>query len=168
MAKFMLNFSLLLNRIALGMYFLLAGAHKTFQVGIQKWYEEGFVPMKPEWLPDWFGSVYGRGLPIIELIIGGMLVIGLFGRFAGFAMFCMLVSFTIALVAAAEGDIAAGGGGPFHSNIILATIALMFVFVGPGMFSIDAILFRRKQKQEAEEQKEPERRKRDETPRRVL
>lgn len=140
----LLSLMLLLNRLSLGAYFIVGGYHKIFVTGVDKFYEESFVPLQPQWLPETVGLWYGKGLPILELFFGVMLVLGVFGRLAAFAVAGMLASFTVALVIQ-SGDLAGGGGGLFHYNVILFTLALMLLCVGPGKLSIDACLFRKKQ-----------------------
>ncbi len=134
---------ILLNRLSLGLYFAIAGWNKLlgeFRNGLGSFYRgDGFQGLQPLWLPDWIASPYGYALPWLELILGVLLVIGLFGRLA--AMGIALVLASIAMAMLSKGTFF-GDGPPFHHTGVFFTLAVMLMLVGPGGFSIDA--FRRK------------------------
>lgn len=134
----LLNLVLLLNRCSLGLYFFLAGMAKLGR-GVGKFYKEGFAPMKPIWLPDWFALPYGHALPFVEVLLGAALVLGLYGRAAAALASLALASFTIAIYEA--GLFIPERGGPFHYNVIFLTLAMLLAVLGPGSLSVDA--FRR-------------------------
>ena len=125
----------LLNRVALGLFFLLAGAHKIGG-GVGNFYQKGFLPLKPAWLPTWFAAPYGHLVPFAEITVGTLLILGLMGRL-GAALACLLlISFTIALAGA---HLFFAGPGPFHTNVVFLTLALLLAVMGPGSLSADAI-----------------------------
>jgi uncharacterized membrane protein YphA (DoxX/SURF4 family) len=133
--KGLLDLVVLLNRVALGLYFLLAGAHKI-SGGVGNFYHKGFLPLKPTWLPTWFAAPYGHLVPFAEVTAGTLLILGLMGRL-GAALACLLLtSFTIALAGA---HLFFTGPGPFHTNVVFLTLALLLAVTGPGSLSADAI-----------------------------
>jgi uncharacterized membrane protein YphA (DoxX/SURF4 family) len=134
----------LLNRIALGLYLVLAGAGKV-QTGVGNFYKNSFQALKPEWLSDWFAQPYGYALPFLEILVGGLLILGILGRFAAFAAFLMITSFTIALSQAGEtfwDSKFFSTPGPFHPNVIFITLALLLLVLGPGRFQLGGLIRR--------------------------
>lgn len=135
-----IGIALLLNRLSLGLVFLMAGVTKI-KMGPGKFYREGFLPLQPAWLPEAFASPYGHALPYLEFVLGAMLIVGFLGRITAGAIALMLISFTIALAAA---GMFFKGGGPFHLNVVLATLAILLAATGPGAYSLDHLIRRRK------------------------
>ena len=133
--------TILLSRILVGMYFLLAGVAKVkgeFANGLGAFYTHGFKPLQPWFLPDFVAVPMGYLLPWLEIIFGLLFVIGLLTRASAVVLSLMLISFTMALIMA-NNSVAGGGPGPFHSNILLACICLIVLAAGPGKMSIDAL-----------------------------
>ncbi|MEM1353562.1 MAG: DoxX family protein [Planctomycetota bacterium] len=145
----MLDAGLLGMRITVGLYMLLAGFGKVrgeISNGLGSFYRGPFKSMQPTWLPDAMALPYGYVLPWIEVLVGIMLILGLFTRLVGLAGLGMLVSFTIALIIKldtikAQPD---GPGGPFSANYIQSSAYLLFVLVGAGNWSIDSLRLKRK------------------------
>jgi len=131
-ASWPLSLAILLNRCSLGLYLLLAGVAKV-RGGVSEFYESGFVPMKPPWLPEWFASPYGHAVPFLEILVGGLLILGWLGRLMPLAAFLMITSFTIALAGIGQFF---NGPGPFSVNVILITLALLLIATGPGRISL--------------------------------
>ncbi|MCC7204598.1 MAG: DoxX family membrane protein [Phycisphaeraceae bacterium] len=125
---------LLLNRLALGLVFLLAGISKI-SGGVAKFVEESFRGLAPAWLPDWFATPYGYTIPFAETLFGGLLILGLMGRLTAGILTLMLVSFTIALFMAGQ----ATKAGPIHPNIVYIALALLLATIGPGKLSVDGL-----------------------------
>ncbi|HSW44462.1 MAG TPA: DoxX family protein [Phycisphaerae bacterium] len=136
------NLVLLVNRLALGLYFALAGWGKITG-GITAFYEKSFVVLKPAWLPTWFAAPYGHLLPFAEMILGAMMAIGLMGRLSAGLLALMLASFTIALASAGAFF---SGPGPFHANVIFLALAILLAGLGPGNLSADTIWRRRRRR----------------------
>lgn len=131
----MLNVALLLNRLSLGLYFLMAGINKIHG-GIERFYQGGFLSLRPSWLPEWFARPYGQALPFIEVLLGAALILGVFGRVAAGLTALTLASFLIALLNA--GQFIPSSGGPFHANVVFFTLAVLLAVLGPGAHSVDA------------------------------
>lgn len=127
---------LLLNRLALGGYFMLAGVDKV-KGGLDKWMTS-YKGMLPEWLPTAVGVPYGWFIPFGEIVFGALLIVGLFSRTSALVVTGMIGSFTVALWQANQ---LFAGPGPFHTNIILITLGLMLAMAGSGRFSVDAFVF---------------------------
>lgn len=130
---------ILLNRLSLGLYFAIAGWGKLlgeFRNGFGSFYrDDSFQGLQPRWLPDFAALPYGYALPWLELILGVLLVIGLFGRLAAVGVALTLLSIALAVVSSGTFF---DGPGPFHHSAILLTLAIMLALIGPGGFSIDA------------------------------
>ena len=133
--KELTDLALLINRLSLGIFFVLAGAHKIMG-GVGLFYEKGFLGLKPAWLPSWIGWPYGHALPFIELTVGALLFVGFMSRTAAGLIAILLFSFTIAL--ASKGAFFAGGL-PFHPNVVFMTLAMLLAVLGPGSLSVDRI-----------------------------
>jgi len=134
----------LLGRASLGLYFLLAGVGKLrieLREGMGTFYEGPFASLRPAWLPDVVAGPYGYALPWAEVVVGTMLALGLATRLSAVLIALMLTSFTVALTL--ERGLGGGGPGPFHANFVMLPLALMFVVLGGGLVSVDA-LFRGK------------------------
>lgn len=130
----LLGLVLLLNRLSLGLFFLLAGIEK-FKSGVEVFYKGSYLSLRPVWLPDWFSVPYGHAVPFIEVLLGAGLILGFFGRATAGLASLILLSFTIALQ---QAGMFFPKAGPFHTNVILFTLALLLAMVGPGGFSVDA------------------------------
>jgi putative oxidoreductase len=152
----LIDFALLLSRVALGLYLVLAGYSKVFVKGVSAFLEESYWPMVPSWLPSWFATPYGYAVPYGELIVGAALLLGLLGRISALLTFLMITSFTIAQTFAAMNGgkplLAALGhedGKPFNPNFIMIALAFLLTVAGSGRFSLDQLLFRRAKSQPA-------------------
>ncbi|MCC6581399.1 MAG: DoxX family membrane protein [Phycisphaeraceae bacterium] len=137
----LISLALLLNRLSLGLYFLLAGIAKV-RGGISAFYHTKFVPMLPGWVPNFFALPYGYSLPILEILVGACLILGLLGRLTGTIATLLILSFSLALI----GADAFKSAGPFHPNLILLTLALLLALIGPGSLSLDQLLSHRRRR----------------------
>jgi len=133
-----LDLILLLNRLALGWYFLMAGIAKI-QGGVAVFYRDNFLVHKPQWVPDWLGSLYGYTLPYLEVLVGATLALGLGRRWPAGLISVMLLSFIIAFSDTATFS---GKPGTFHNDIVFFALALLLTTLGSGAFSLDVLLHR--------------------------
>jgi len=149
MGQGLLNFSLFLSRVVFGLYIGVSGAAKIkgeFDNGFGSFANSDFFQMlQPDWLPSQLATWYGYTLPWVEAVFGLLLVLGLFGRAASAVTFLIVVS-----IAVAKGfyawDSVPGlgvqfGGPPFDSTVVYAAFLLLLTVVGPGRWSMDAVLF---------------------------
>lgn len=129
----MYSLTLLLVRASLGLYVLLAGVAKI-RGGVPEFYRNSFEPLRPSWVPEAFGRVYGHAIPFLELLVGALLILGLLGRLTAFLTALMILSFTLALI---EAGAFFKGPGPFHANVIMVAVLLLLSVIGSGGISVD-------------------------------
>lgn len=132
-----LTLVLALNRISFGLFLLGAGLMK-WQTGITHFYRKDFLGLKPDWLPEAVAKPYGYALPSLEIIVGGLITLGLFTRTATALAGLLVASFTIACISKA-GTLRATFAEPFHHNYILITLTLLLIVIGPGRLSVDGV-----------------------------
>jgi len=152
MSRALLDFALFFARASIGLYFALAGWGKVlgeFDDGFGSFYRGAVKGMSPDWLPEVLAQGYGYALPWVELIVGGLLVIGLFGRVAAGVLTLTMVSILMAQfdhlgagTAAKMPDLP----GPFNPNFIYTALVFLLLVAGPGCWSVDAVLFRESKK----------------------
>jgi len=129
---------LLLNRASLGLYFLLAGYGKvTGEGGVKAFVEGGFKALSPSWLPEVIATPYGYAIPWLEIILGAMLVLGIFGRPVAALIGLMILSFTVALFIKNQSMV--HGPGPFSANVIMVTLAAMLTVTGAGRYAVESL-----------------------------
>ena len=131
-----INLGLLLARLPMGAFFLLAGVHKV-SAGVQNFVSSqlGNVPSQ---IPRNWAEGYLHALPYTEIVVGSLLILGLFGRLAGFAGAFVVTT----IIIGATGIYA--NGLPFHPNLIYLGLLLMILLVGPGRIGLDGMLFGRR------------------------
>ena len=135
-----MNASILLARVSLGAYFIIAGYNKITGPGVAA-FAKGAATMLPTWMPPALGNAYLMALPVVEVLAGVMLVLGLLGRVGAGLISLMLISIIIALNVWTDPDVP---NRPFHANYVMLGLALVLTTVGPGGFSVDRFLFNRK------------------------
>jgi uncharacterized membrane protein YphA (DoxX/SURF4 family) len=126
---------LLIGRVPLGLYFVMAGIHKFYD-GVDN-FINAILPDAMKFLPEHLARNFLNALPFVEVAVGTLLIFGLLTRVVAGIMALMLLSFTIG-----KTHLAGVGGGPFHYNVVYLGLALTIMLVGPGWFSVDGVLFR--------------------------
>jgi uncharacterized membrane protein YphA (DoxX/SURF4 family) len=135
--------ALLLARVSLGLYLLNAGMHKLFVSGqsLSQSYAgwmDMFHKTAPSFLPGFIATPYGYAFPWLEMLIGALLVLGLFFRVTTIAGAILLLSIYIAQLV---------GGGPFmHHSLVFALFSIWLCCTGPGPISLDALTPRRRKR----------------------
>ena len=127
---------LLLNRLSIGWYMLVAGWGKVQGEldGVGAFYRSsGYQERLPGWLPDWLALGHGYALPWVELIFGGLLLIGLFTRTSALVLFLLSVSIAIALLG--SGDLL-----PRHHIFLFLTIIPLLALYGGGRYALDPLV----------------------------
>ncbi len=114
-------------RLTLGSYFIFAGLTKldnptAFVNEVQKF----------NILREPLATLYGLLLPYIEILAGGLLLLGLWTTLAAIVTSLMLLSFVIALRIFPE-----PGSHLFNKDVILLGASMSLMWSGPGFFSID-------------------------------
>ncbi len=136
-----IDISLLLSRLVLGLYVLLAGWSKMAG-GMGKFVDGSFKSMTPQWLPEAVARPYGYLIPIGELLLGLMLILGLFSRIAAGLMTLLLLSIVIAMMNKnGVTGLADAGGPPFHHAFVMLPMAFMLAIIGSGRLALDPLYF---------------------------
>lgn len=86
--------ALLFARLVLGLIFFMAGVSKVFQLGPLGHARKYFLPFADTFLPVWSLWLVGVTIPLIELIAGALLILGLRTRDALIALGFVLVIVT--------------------------------------------------------------------------
>lgn len=132
--------ALLFARLVLGLIFFMAGVMKIFQLGPLEHARKYFLPYADTFLPVWSLWATGVIIPFVELIAGGLVMLGLRTREA-------LVSLGLILVTVTFGHLLKEPLYEFHTHVIPRLALLLLVLLLPradDRFSVDYLLMRRK------------------------
>jgi uncharacterized membrane protein YphA (DoxX/SURF4 family) len=88
------GWAVLFARLVLGLIFLMAGVGKVFQLGPIEHARKYFLPFADTFLPVWSLWFVGVPVPFVELLAGGLLILGLRTREALIALGAVLVIVT--------------------------------------------------------------------------
>lgn len=139
--KFNRAWALLFARGVLGFIFFMAGVWKVFQLGplghARKYFTE---PYGDTFLPMWSLWAVGTTIPVIELVAGALVIIGLRVRDALVALGCVLVIVTF-------GHLLKQPLYEFHTHVIPRLALVLFVLMLPrddDRFSFDYLLRQRR------------------------
>ncbi len=127
------SFGFLLLRLVAGTGMMLHGLPKlakaTSWMGAESW--------APGWL---------QPLAVASEVGGGaFLALGLLTPLACLSIMCVMATAMFAVHVPAGHPFVAKGGPSFESSLLYFAVAFSFLMAGPGLFSIDALLFKRKQ-----------------------
>ena len=129
--------ALLFARGVLGLIFFMAGVYKVFQMGPLGHARHFFIePYADSFLPTWSLWAVGTIIPIIELIAGALVIIGLRTRDA-------LVALGFILVIVTFGHLLKQPLYEFHTHVIPRLALTLFVLMLPredDRFSLDNFL----------------------------
>lgn len=133
--------ALLLARWLLGLAFFMAGVWKVFELGPLQHAQRMFVePYAETFLPAWSLWLTGAAVPLVELVAGGLLLIGLRVRESLLALAGVLVLVTF-------GHLLAEPLFALHQHVI-PRAALVFLLLWlpreADVVSVDALLERRR------------------------
>lgn len=134
------SWALLFARLVLGLIFFMAGAYKVFQLGPLEHARKYFLPFADTFLPVWSLWAVGVVIPFVELVAGGLVIVGLRTREA-------LVSLGFVLAIVTFGHLLREPLYEFHTHVIPRLALLLFVLLLPradDRFSLDYLLKRRK------------------------
>lgn len=132
--------ALLFARLVLGLIFFMAGVSKVFQLGVVGHAQKYFLPFSDTFLPVW--SLWGAGvaIPVIELLAGALLLLGLRTRDA-------LIALGFVLVIVTFGHLLREPLFNFSGHVIPRMTLLVFLLWAPrdaDRFSLDYFLARRR------------------------
>ena len=114
----------------------MAGVYKVFQLGPLEHARKYFLPYADAFLPVWSLWATGVVIPFIELIAGGLVILGLRTREA-------LVSLGFVLAIVTFGHLLKEPLYEFHTHVIPRLALLLFILLLPredDRFSIDHLL----------------------------
>ena len=134
------SWALLFARLVLGLIFFMAGVYKVFQLGPLEHARKYFLPYADTFLPVWSLWATGVVIPFVELIAGGLVILGLRTREA-------LVALGFVLAIVTFGHLLKEPLYEFHTHVIPRLALLLFIFLLPredDRFSLDYLLKRSK------------------------
>lgn len=129
-------------REVLGFIFFMAGVYKVFQLGPLNHARKYFLPFSNTFLPVWSLWATGTVIPIVELLAGALLIIGLRVRDA-------LIGLGFVLVIVTFGHLLENPLYPFHEHVIPRLALVLFVLMMPrdaDRFSLDYLITRNRKK----------------------
>ena len=132
--------ALLFARLILGLIFFMAGVWKVFQLGPLEHARKYFLPFSDTFLPVWSLWLIGVTIPLIELIAGALVILGLRTRDA-------LVALGFVLVIVTFGHLLREPLYTFTGHVLPRLALLLFVLWSPrehDRFSLDYLLARKK------------------------
>lgn len=144
MAKdFHRTWALLFARLVLGLIFFMAGVWKVFQLGPLEHARKYFLPFSDTFLPVWSLWLVGVTVPLVELVAGALVILGLRTRDALIAL-----GFVLAIVT--FGHLLRDPLYNLTGHVIPRLVLLLFVLWCPreyDRFSCDYLLTGRKAEQ---------------------
>lgn len=132
--------ALLFARLVLGLIFFMAGVSKVFQLGPLEHARKYFLPFADTFLPVWSLWLVGVTIPLIELIGGALILLGLRKRDA-------LIALGFVLVIVTFGHLLREPLYDLTGHVIPRLALLLFVLWCPrehDRFSFDYLLAQRK------------------------
>ena len=137
--------ALLFARLVLGLISFMAGVWKVFQLGPLQHARKYFLPFSDTFLPVWSLWAVGVAVPVIELVAGALVIIGLRTREALIALGLVLATVTF-------GHLLKEPLYEFHTHVIPRLALLLFVLMVPSeddRFSLDHLIVNRRKPGEA-------------------
>jgi uncharacterized membrane protein YphA (DoxX/SURF4 family) len=134
------SWAVLFARLVLGLIFFMAGIWKVFQLGPLEHARKYFLPFADTFLPIWSLWLVGVVVPLVELIAGALLLVGLRVRETLLALGGVLVIVTF-------GHLLREPLFNFSGHVIPRLALLLFLLWCPrelDRFSLDYLLVRRK------------------------
>jgi len=128
--------AILFARLVLGLIFFMAGVYKVFQQGAIEHARQWFLPYSDTFLPVWSLWAMGVTIPFVELIAGGLVIIGFRTRDA-------LVALGFVLAVVTFGHLLKEPLYEFHTHVIPRLALLLLILLLPreaDRFSVDHFL----------------------------
>ena len=137
-----ISLALLLNRLTLGGY-VVAQSLKVLRAGgdgrypHEIFYDKQYSALDPNVLPTSVSMYYGYAMPYIGLLMGALIIVGLFTRFASATLFVIACSIVYAM---AKQDLAVlGVYEPYisHPWVVMTPMFFLLLTTGAGAYSFD-------------------------------
>jgi uncharacterized membrane protein YphA (DoxX/SURF4 family) len=128
--------AIMFARLVLGLIFFMAGVYKVFQQGAIEHARQWFLPYSDTFLPVWSLWAMGVTIPFVELIAGGLVIIGFRTRDA-------LVGLGFVLAVVTFGHLLKEPLYEFHTHVIPRLALLLLILLLPreaDRFSVDHFL----------------------------
>ncbi len=132
------SWAVLFARLVLGLIFFMAGVWKVFGLGPAGHVQRFFLPFQHTFLPVWSLWAVGFAIPFVELIAGGLVIIGWKTRYA-------LVALGVVLAIVTFGHLLDQPLYAFHEHVIPRLALVLFVLLVPqeiDRFSLEHLLQR--------------------------
>jgi putative oxidoreductase len=132
------SWAILFARLVLGLIFFMAGVWKVFSLGPLEHARKYFLPFSDTFLPVWSLWAVGVTVPIVELVAGALVILGLRTREA-------LISLGFVLAIVTFGHLLHAPLYEFHTHVIPRLALLLLLFLLPreeDKFSLDHLLER--------------------------
>ena len=132
------SWALLFARLVVGLIFFMAGAWKVFQLGPLEHARKYFLPFADTFLPVWSLWAVGVVIPFVELIAGGLVIVGLRTREA-------LVALGLILAVVTFGHLLKEPLYEFHTHVIPRLALVLFILLlprGDDRISLDYLIAR--------------------------
>jgi len=140
-SKINFRWAAILARWLLGLLFFMAGWMKVFEMGAVEHARQLFVEgYKDSWIPFWLLWFFGFTIPFVELISGGLLLIGFRIREA-------LITLVMVLVIVTYGHLLENPFYDVTTHILPRALLVVFLFMIPQNsepWTIDTWLSKRK------------------------
>jgi uncharacterized membrane protein YphA (DoxX/SURF4 family) len=143
-SRLMNDTAMLLGRVALGAYVAVAGFRKVkaeINDGVGTFLRGNYAARQPHWIPEFIATPYGYALPWLELGLGLLVLVGLFGRVSSWAMTLMLLSIAVAL--AYNWELVKLEPPTVHHILPMIALAFWLALSGAGSLSIDHLIRRK-------------------------
>jgi uncharacterized membrane protein YphA (DoxX/SURF4 family) len=127
------SLGLLLLRLPVGAFFLLAGVMK-FRMGVGNFVDSSLKSAQP-YMSEHVGRMFLTALPYAEVALGALLILGLLTRFAGLVCTLLLISIMVSVTGVRQDQMP-------HPNVVLLGATLALMLCGPGRISLDGLFFR--------------------------
>ena len=126
-------------RVILGLIFGMAGYWKTFILTPAGHVQRFFLPYADTWIPMWMLWAVGATIPIVELVAGWLMVVGLWTRAALVGLGAVLITVTYGHLL--KEPLYSFTGHVFPRLCLLVFVALM---LPKDRYSVDGWLGRRR------------------------
>lgn len=138
--KISLRKAMLLNRITMGVFFVLSGIANYLNFNVENGFYQTVLTLKLQlwgpfptgWegvgpLPPIFAIPYAWLLPLAEIVLGALFALGFWVRWTGILLILMTLSITLAFGIVPAGSLFPNAAESFNKNIMFMTLIWMCI-----------------------------------------